>query len=451
MPLMGTRLLCRAIIGVLITSPAWAAEPTTALDSSIAPFVIANTLVVARLDPSQLDFTAIQARHEEMLRRALRPGDLDNILAGYHQAISGARRWLHDFHKAGGRVIYAIVLMGDPSDPPVIVVPLEPGTDARAIEGLLVSGEPGGPDRQPASRGANPQSAIEAIVLNNAVAFGSVRKLDKIKTSKPVDGRLFATALSSVGDAPVKAAFVPSFALKLVAGQILPGQIPTIAGGILTIKLANGLTWAAVALNPPPGPSVRLVIQCKDQSTTQAYADLTDALLELFRTLPENPATMDDLDQTIEALRPRITGDLLSFSLDSQTAEDVIVPLIRYATTPSPRPMLVQSASNARKLVLGVLEHKAHFGKYPDKIEQVALDIGGSAALIDLLTSPNPPYARPGYRYLPPGPNADPQTIVLYEVEGPPLLAVAFLDGHVESMTQQQLELRLKRQHPAKP
>jgi len=311
---------------VVAAVPASAENPSptpSALDPALIPFVTAGTLLAAKVDLTRIDPAAI---HDGLLAAAqadLAPEQAQRAvqLLEMHDN-AAAQRWLADFRKAGANIVYAVAFLGDPQDlPGVVIVPLSPTADARAIAGLLVSGDASGPDKT-----TDPDAGREAISLNGAIVYGLTVQVEKMKLARPVHRPLLADAFASLGDAPIQIVFSPSLVLQLVAGEMLPDRLPDAAGGAMPADLMHSLTWAALGASPPPDPFVHLLIQCTDADGAQAYAGALNALLTTLANNPDRCKLMPKMTQLVAALRPSLSGDLLTLNLDSTTLDRLIVP-----------------------------------------------------------------------------------------------------------------------------
>ena len=312
------------IIGMAMACHAALAQTTrpAVVDPAIVPFITAGTLLVAKVDLARIDPAVI---HDSLIADAPATQDSDRArktIERMQPQLPAARKWLADFRKAGGRYVYAVAFLGDPEDlPGVVIVPLAPGADARAIAGLLVSGNADGPDHAD-----NIYGGCDAIVLHDAVVFGLSFQVDKMKLARPVDRPQLAEALAALGDAPIKVAFSPSIALQMVAGELLPEQLPDFAGGGAPVAMVHTLDWAAFGTSPPPGPYVHLIIQCKDPLGAQAYADAATALLSSLSTDTRWRKLLPAMDQFVAALKPSVESSRVQLNLDSRTLNELVVP-----------------------------------------------------------------------------------------------------------------------------
>jgi hypothetical protein len=307
-----------------------ATSPAAVLDPALVPFVTAGTLMVARTDLAAINAAAIHDWWVIAARTALDGEKAQSAVAWLDWLLPRAQRWLGDFHQAGGRLVYGVAFLGDPAAiPGVLIVPLGGDGNARAIAGLLVSGDAGGPDQRgdigPLDDN-NQRTGVEAVVMNNAVVYGSTPQVEKMKLARPVDRPMLAEAMASLGDAPVQIAGSPSIALQLIAGEALPDKLPDAAGGGDPADLVHTLAWAAWGGTPPPRASMQLLIQCTDALGAQEYAGVFDALLATMANDPAQRKLIPDMDQLVAALKPAVRGDLVAVDLNAHTLNDLVIP-----------------------------------------------------------------------------------------------------------------------------
>jgi hypothetical protein len=137
---------------------------------------------------------------------------------------------------------------------------------------------------------------------------------------------MFADALASLGSAPFQIAGSPSIALQLIAGEALPDKLPDEAGGGDPADLVHTLAWAAWAGSPPPRPSMKLLIQCRDSLGAEEYAAMFDALLTTMANDPAQRKLMPDMDRVVAALKPSVHDQLLSVELNTPALNSLVLP-----------------------------------------------------------------------------------------------------------------------------
>jgi hypothetical protein len=328
-------------LAAAIPLPARAADPAppatqpAALDPAIVPFVTAGTLIVAKADLSAVDLVAVRDSMVNAARTAMDTQKAAEIVAWLDQTLPQAQRWLVDFHHAGGRIIYGVAFLGDPAAlPGVLIVPLTTQSDAHAIASLLVSGSSTGPDHREYAGPLddnNHRAGVEAEIINNAVVFGAMPQVEKMKLARPVDRPMLAEAMASLSGSPFQIAVSPSIALQLIAGDALPEKLPDVAGGGSPADLVHTLAWAAWGGTPPPLASMRFLVQCQDDLGVQQFAAVYESLLATMANDPAARKLIPDMDQLLAALKPTQSGNLLSINLEARTFNSLILPRLLLA------------------------------------------------------------------------------------------------------------------------
>ena len=380
--------------------PSQPAPSPPSIDPGVAPFITHGTLFVAQVDPDRIDAGAIQD-----WIAAGQQGNGANAAATASANASQraqAKQWLSDFHKAGGTKVFAVAFFGDPSTiPGVVIVPLAPGADAKAICGLLVTGKPDGPDH--VALPGDPSGGVEAVVMQNAVVFGLTPQVEKEKLAIGVDRPEFAAALAALGDQPLKIAFVPSIALQLVAGEMLPEKLPDQLGGGSPVPLVTSLDWAAIGIAMPPQGAIEVRVQCKDAQGAQAFGDLCVAAL----SNPPPDAVQAGGNAPLAALKPVLKDNLLSLDIDSAAMDAGIRPMvINLINSHKSRAQQTQSMSNEHMLMIGVEKYAAeNKGEFPKTLADIAPYMGGGTFFNIAMKSPSDPNKSPGFGYVKPQAN----------------------------------------------
>jgi hypothetical protein len=350
-----------------------------------------------------------------------------------------------------------VAYLGDPADlPGVLIVPLQQGADANAIEGLLVSGKSDGVQRRLFGGGGNPQDGIEAVVVHDSVLFGMIAQVETMKSVRPLDRPLLAAGLAALGDVPVKLAASPSAALQIAGGDIFPDNLPPELGGESPADLINALAWAAVGVSAQADSRVKLLVQCRDDKGTGTLVDLSSALLTALSGDPVWSKAVPNAGQLAAALKPSVQGDRISLDLPAGTIDDLIAPALVHGVAGYRRQDQTQkeSLSRVRQFAMAISQYAGeHEGKFPEKLQDLADYLGGAGAIKMMLASPLDGakefiYIKPAQ---PPDqlPDHGQGEIVLYDgaagADG--RVAVMFADTHVERISRDDLQSML----PAAP
>lgn len=282
--------------------------------AAIAPFVDAQTTAIIHVDLSNVDMNALAQLHNQALQKA--GGDAEETKRVQRQASEGAAKaqnWIDAFKKAGGKDLYvtvsALKLM---SGGGVVLVPVEPGVDAAAIQQVFKVNEPNADD--PNAPGPSPRMRPRAEVLHNCVVFGTQGIVDSLKDIQPAPRPDLTDALAAGGDSPLKIAIsVPSL-------RVVP-----FIGAFFMPAAWQGAKWALIAATPPPQTAISAVIQCKDADSANALAQLLSGKLE---DLKNNPGAQQNLGNNLnplaESLKPVVDGSKVTMTPDISLLDDIL-------------------------------------------------------------------------------------------------------------------------------
>jgi hypothetical protein len=299
----------------------------------VAPLIDEQTSFVARLDLGRI---ALDTLLDEKLPRLL--FDFDGGAQLKEQA-TVFRTWLLD---AGVKDVYIVfTLAGGLRRPlPFAAIPLAAGSDEKAI------------------RAALPMLAAErrGDVLLMAADHDTLARLAAMKPDVRPE---LPAALEAAGDAAVQVLFLPPVYYRRVLEEAV-GDLPKEIGGGSIRVLTRGMLWAAVGIDGPPHPALRITIQAED---AQAAGALHDKLAELLRLVgsSRNPATNHpDLAALAEAFVPRVEGNRLVLVFDGQTrdADKLLAPLSQPIELARRSAAIGQSVNNVRQIILAMMVYE---------------------------------------------------------------------------------------------
>ena len=438
---MKTRFSSIAAMTLLLTATSLAAPEAAPGarangSASVARFIDAQTIGVARVDMSRIEPKAVEAWLADVAKGGALGPEGEAFVKHVGQGRGAAEKWLGDFRKAGGREIYVVMSLADLPGPPVLVIPLADGADANALEGLLAAGD--------AAAQAEARKALHFDrVWNVLLAATSRSSLERFRAIKPVERPDLMKALGAGGDAPVAAAVATSPDSRRAIEELLPTLPREVGGGSSTV-ITRGALWANLALTPPPQASLKLVVQSQDPEAAKALGALLDGTLTLLAKMAA-AEKVPGMDAVLAALKPKPEGDRLVLTLDDpafrQLAAGLIKGPVRQMRTDA---KWVVSASNQRQLLMAALlwaEEKK--GEWPDDIAKAAQHVQAPPAALS-----NPLKPGTGYTYLKPpaAPQNSAAIVVLYDAEPTDgMRNVGFMDGHVERLTEEAFQQQLKR------
>lgn len=270
---------------------------------AVAPFVGDETAAVAHLDLSRLEI-------ESLARGVL------GRFTGEDEAAEVSRttgQWVAALRKAGANDLFLVLDAADIPGPPVAVVPLADGADAKTIGQLLCGGGPVKP----------PYSWPTCATIHGAVFAGTPDVLDRVRGAKPTRRGDLTAALSSSGDAPALLLIVPSANQRRVVEELVPTLPQELGGGAMT-AITRDLRWASVALGAGAKPTVRVVVQSRNPASAAVLNRLFLDALKLLSQAAHGPSMSPEFAKAIADLKPRVVDDRVVLKLDLERASDLV-------------------------------------------------------------------------------------------------------------------------------
>jgi len=427
------------------TAPATA--PASGDAAAVAPFINELTFLVVRADLGRVDLKAFLSWFADVLRSNTHDPEVGARLAEEVQRNMGeADKLFADLRAAGAREMVWLMGTDDLRTGPVALVPVPAGADPAAIAEAL-------------SRMSN--GSLKTAHVNGAVVYGDQRVVNKAKGAKAADRADLAGAFAAAGDAPVRAAFVPTPALRTVFTTAMPA-LPQSMGGGPTFPLAQGLEWAAVQAGLPPGSPVRVIAQAKDAAAAQKLAETLTRWIDThsYRTdvsikddgilTSVNVGLTDDPNQQVKTpaaeavralLRPKLADTTLVIDVPAADVDaKIAAPLAASTVVVQSGVARGTSIANVRSIMQACVRYvNDNKGATPDKLDDVRKYLGDGGPSADwTLTNPRDRNRKPGYVYLKPltdFAHAGKDHVVVYEAHDAfPAggIAVGFADGHAE-------------------
>jgi len=402
----------------------------------IAPFIDDQAVVVGHVDLTRLN---LKAAFPIIARMAKLTDDNDDRDLDSARAL--LEKFAADMVAAGATHAYAVISIADIPSDPLIVVPLRPDANARAIRGLLYSGRADGPTSRPRyiSRRRRPRLPMQIQVINNAVIRCEHRVLQRVKAMKPHARAELAKAFAAAGDTAAQLLVVPTADSRRVIEAMMPHLPASLGGGPIT-AITRGVMWLAISADGPPKMSLRLHIQSQDAASAKALGALIPKAVDL--TLSEAGKESElrgmvpALKEVFPMLLPQVQGSRLALQLDSKQVEtvlfDLLVPPLRRAR------MLARLNLSASRLkfVAGAvaLYRSANRRAFPPDLD--ALVSKGELNARSLIS---PLSRKKAYVYIrpPAGRKIDGGTVIVYEDPATHKLdktVVLFANRHVEIM-----------------
>jgi hypothetical protein len=161
--------------------------------------------------------------------------------------------------------------------------------------------------------------------IGNAIITGSPRTIERLKKSQATNRPEIRAGLEAAGESAAHLLFVPSAEARFAAEALLPKLPPGLGGGA-TKTWTRGVVWTAVGLDLPPAePAARIIIQ---STNNQAALALSGQLAEITKSLGQKPEIRNafpKLDEIAKRLEPSVSGDRLVIEVNegNGTLEDL--------------------------------------------------------------------------------------------------------------------------------
>lgn len=296
------------MFALILVLPASAAEKfdAEARARAIAPFIDEQTMIVAHVDLTRIDA-------DGLLNWAVETGRLEaKEIEAFRRQLRG---WLADLTKAGGKEMYVVASLADlPIDPPLVVVPLAAGTDAASIRRVL--------GRIP---GLN---LLSFEKFDQTLLAGSAAARKRVRSGKPAVRPELTKAFAAAGDTTAQLLLLPTKDTRRVIDELLPALPPQLGGGS-TRPLSHGLSWAAVGMELPPKPSLRLLIQSPNADLAGALKDLLTRLAKAVAEQREVREFLPDIGRLAEALAFQVEEERLMLSTKDKELNALLPALVR--------------------------------------------------------------------------------------------------------------------------
>lgn len=437
-------LLSSAVVSVVFAAFCVAADPARPANAlpAVARFIDEQTIVVGRLEASRLDLDALGAIVVDLTRALYQNNQGHSPLEEVMELKATAKSWLEAFKEADGTDVYMLYSIADLPDEedPFLVAPLSPTANARAIAGLLCSGQPDGPTSLPADGGPTNGRSRVAERLGDAVVAGPRNTVERLRTLKPAARPEIRRALQAAGDAPVRVVLVPTADSRRVIEEMLPNLPAAVGGGPVT-AVTRGALWAAMSLHTTPAVAVHIVVQSQD---AQAARALVGVIEKAFQSAAENRQLGGEIagfEQLLVLLKPVVRNDRLIVELKGEVVREVVDKVIGPPLGRA-RTLALRTASAKALLDIGkaIFTYSAkHNDRWPPDLPALVKE---GYLKEHNLANPSDPLRKNGYVYIRPSKNVtqvNPQQMLMHEAfdqwgDG---INVAYADGHVEFIEDQ--------------
>lgn len=428
---------------VLLLALAIACLPRPAaadLPDVVKRYVDDMTLIVGRIDVTELSTDAIVAFMEELLREAPER-ERNEILNNMRQGLSGLDETLAPFREQELNTAYFIAGADTfvQDEQPLMVVPVADAEKARVLGTLL------------AARGQQYRH------VEGAVLVGTPGAMNVAQGVQPVDRPRLSAGISNARNAPAfQLSFEPTpfvrFAAEMGAQELL-NQTNRIPAGVVDFVADFEAVSFKLSLPPRPEMNVRVDFPTEEsaESGREFIAEMVGMMQENFRRRLE-PAMADQL---LAALLPEAQGKRMVLELTPQEMRETIGPVMVLSMIRNHEAAnRIRAGRNLRKLAQGVLlwSYEHGDGRLPEElalVEQVFTNPEADGTTWEDVRR-NPRFgAEDAFAYVRPAERLDQirePDITVIAYEKPPAsgiregVNVAFADGRVEWMSAKDFE-----------
>jgi hypothetical protein len=314
----------------------------------IAPFVEEETIIVAHVDLTQVDVEAVIDFAARLAGPP--PGEVT-------RAKQEATLTLRKATEAGVKEFYFVIVPGSGGNRGALptcygVIPLSSEVDVKAIRSIM-------PERDNFGR-----------VTQDAFVFplpGGVVPPGKLPAEfRPVARPELISAFEAAGDSAVQVVLIPPAYAPRVIEEIMP-QFPKDLGGGPTTILTRGISWAAVGIDLPPHPAIRLTIKSADAAAAEAFRDKLSELLRLAGKHKQVRAIVPKIDEAATMLVPKVERDRLVLVLNEQNGgiARLVSLLVQPIEVARASAMRMESMNHLRRIAVAMFGYyesgKNHF------------------------------------------------------------------------------------------
>ena len=317
-----------------------AAQSRTLADDVISPFIDSQTNAVIHVDFSNLDMDQLSAWQSKAISSI---SDADARAKAQHQAdesFASSKKWVSDFRNAGGKDLYIVISLAGMMQGTSggIIIPIngaDPGQLQKVFTVPMPAVDPNDPNAAMMQR-MRPQTAV----VGGNIVFSTGPGIDKLKAPSAEPRQDLVDGLAAGGSAPIQISVTPStlknnpFYKMIVASIMMQHGGQAGAQGQQDTPLSepqwDSVTWVSLSLTLPPKESANCTIQCKDADSASALADLINKKEQAIKDDPTKHGDLsnDDFNKLMTAAKPSVTGTQLVFTLDQDTIDNVLGPMM---------------------------------------------------------------------------------------------------------------------------
>lgn len=313
------------------------ARGARAADSPVTPFVDSQTTAVIYLDLSTLDMNQVGTWEQKAISSIADPTQRAKAQTDAAKGIDSAKKWISDFKTAGGKDLYIVVSLAGlmQGAPGGMIVPLN-GSDGTGLAKVFnPQGNP--PPADPNDPNAAQQARMrpQTAVVGDMMIFSTGTGIAKLKTPSTEARADLTDALAAGNGTTLRLALNPSTVKNNpLFGAIVNSRMGGAGVGAQTPPFSepqwDNVTWMSVSVSAPPKEAGNCTFQCKDEASATALADLLTKKIADGKAgfLNNGKMTPEDFAKFAAAIKPTVTGTQVVISLDQDTIDNILVPIM---------------------------------------------------------------------------------------------------------------------------
>lgn len=409
---------------------------------SVAPFLSAETLAVARINVHSIDLDALinyvagLRKTEEQAVDALAGPSFEDAL---NESMREPAAWQQTYFHAGGRSLYLLIELRDlyPKLQPLVVVETVKNADTGVLSRLFADMDVNGQHLEEIEGVPRIYDGAIAWSHRGLVIVGTRQQIERAQAYQPAGRPLIRRALAEVEAADLALVISPPEHARRAFTEILPATLPAGSTTVTTTHLSQGWLWAALGCALPPRPSARLVIETTGAEAAESLRSILNDLLDMAAQIKPLQENVPTIQRVIDSIRPKRHGQQLIVRLPAdefdKVAGDILLPAIDSVRRQA---SVTNTLHQVKQIMVGVhiyvTEHK---NQLPENLEEL---VEKGYLQSELLHSPFAPPGKPAFVYIKPANMNAPQLICVHQNfdSWPDTgIAVGFIDGHAELVT----------------
>lgn len=282
----------------------------------VAPYLDGQTRLIVHIDLSRLQIESSL----EAIRRIVPPEAFE--LETIRDELSKLKKM---FQEPGFRELFVVSSLEDlPTSPFFIILPSPQADRPIKIEGDLL--------RIPS--GSNSHFGLRSNHLGKMVFFATPEKFERLKTLKPTPRPELAQAFAAAGDTDLQIVLLTNDDDRRVIEELFPTLPKQLGGGPSTI-VTHGLRWAAMGLDFPPEPQLRMTIESNDHNAAKTLnAKIAEVLPllasgKIFAKKSETRTLAADALRLATMIKPTVNDKRIEYTLGGKSHEaDALVKIL---------------------------------------------------------------------------------------------------------------------------